>query len=97
MHIVTDTTASAKNAGREIETRHPHISYSPCQAHCIDLLLEDIGKDPAIAPLLKLIHDVQTFIRRHQASLAIFRKFSPLLHLLKVGASVQHAFIFCVL
>ncbi|CAD6263434.1 unnamed protein product [Miscanthus lutarioriparius] len=35
---------TSKAAGRLLMERIPHLFWTPCAAHCLDLLLEDIGK-----------------------------------------------------
>ena len=44
VQIVTDNAANYMAAGRLFESRHPTIFWSSCAAHCLDLMLEDIGK-----------------------------------------------------
>ncbi|XP_066318527.1 uncharacterized protein [Miscanthus floridulus] len=44
VQIVTDNGANFKAAGRLLMERIPHLFWTPCAAHCLDLLLEDIGK-----------------------------------------------------
>ena len=54
----------------------PHITWTPCTAHCVDLLLEDIGKLDWVDTVIKEAHSLVKFITNHQSSLAIFRTFS---------------------
>ncbi|KAH9330097.1 hypothetical protein KI387_002205, partial [Taxus chinensis] len=43
-------------AGRLLQERHPSLFWTPCAAHCIDLLLEDIGKiDWVSEPLVRVL------------------------------------------
>jgi hypothetical protein len=44
IQVVTDSASTCKAAGRLIEQRFAHITWTPCTPHCLDLLLEDIGK-----------------------------------------------------
>jgi hypothetical protein len=44
VQIVTDNGANFKAAGRLLERKIPHLFWTPCAAHCLDLMLEDIGK-----------------------------------------------------
>ncbi|KAK1272530.1 hypothetical protein QJS04_geneDACA022308 [Acorus gramineus] len=44
VQIVTDNVANYKAACELVIERHPTIFWTPCVAHCIDLILEDIGK-----------------------------------------------------
>jgi hypothetical protein len=52
------------------------VTYTPCTAHCIDLLLEDIGKLDWAAITISIFRGVVKFLTNHQASLAIFREHS---------------------
>jgi N-methylhydantoinase B/oxoprolinase/acetone carboxylase alpha subunit len=44
VQIVTDNGANFKVVVRNLMDRIPHLFWTPCAAHCLDLLLEDIGK-----------------------------------------------------
>jgi hypothetical protein len=44
IQIVADHAANYMAADRLFKLRHPTIFWSSCAAHCIDLMLEDIGK-----------------------------------------------------
>ncbi|XP_058214114.1 uncharacterized protein LOC131325717 isoform X2 [Rhododendron vialii] len=46
VQIVTDSAAANVAAGRLLEAERPHLFWSPCTAHCLDLMLEDIFKLP---------------------------------------------------
>jgi hypothetical protein len=48
--------------------------WSPCTAHCMDLLLEDIGKLDYMSELVKPAVMLIRFINNHSSSLAIFRR-----------------------
>ena len=41
--VITDSAAVCKAAGSEIERAYPAITWLPCTAHALDLLLEDMG------------------------------------------------------
>ena len=43
MQVVTDNEASFKAAGHMLMEKRKHLFWSPCAAHCIDLMLEDIA------------------------------------------------------
>ena len=42
IQVVTDNEASFKAAGMLLMEKRKHLFWSPCAAHCIDLMLEDI-------------------------------------------------------
>ncbi|XP_059294592.1 uncharacterized protein LOC132047584 [Lycium ferocissimum] len=44
VQIIADNGSNYVNFGKRIMETRPHIYWTPCAAHCIDLLLEDIGK-----------------------------------------------------
>ena len=43
VQVVTDNEASFKVASMLLMEKRRHLLWSPCTAHCIDLMLEDIG------------------------------------------------------
>jgi hypothetical protein len=43
VQVVTDNGANFKAAGRIMMERMPHLFWTPCVAHYLDFLLEDIG------------------------------------------------------
>eukprot|EP00898_Chlorokybus_atmophyticus_P000492 jgi/Chlat1/1443/Chrsp12S08679 len=53
--------------------QYKHILWSPCAAHCVDLLLEDIGRFEFFEQSIKKGKYVVTFIANHHKSLALFR------------------------
>ncbi|RVW34463.1 hypothetical protein CK203_081376 [Vitis vinifera] len=44
VHMVTDNAANYVATGRLISQKHKHINWSPCAAHCLNLIFKDIGK-----------------------------------------------------
>ncbi|XP_052111648.1 uncharacterized protein LOC107470826 [Arachis duranensis] len=44
VHVVTDNAVNYVAAGRLLESEFPRLYWSPCAAHCINLMLQDIGK-----------------------------------------------------
>ncbi|KAL9661820.1 hypothetical protein QQ045_026648 [Rhodiola kirilowii] len=44
VHIVTDNAANYVAASRLLEAEFPKLFWSPCAAHCINLMFQDIGK-----------------------------------------------------
>ena len=84
VQIITDSASNCVAARKLIAKKYPHTTCAPCAAHCVDLLLEDIGKLSWIASVIAEGHDVVKFITIHQSSLALFRSHSKL-QLLKPG------------
>ncbi|XP_011099989.2 uncharacterized protein LOC105178251 [Sesamum indicum] len=44
IQVVTDSASANILAGSLLEAKYPHLYWSPCEAHCIDLMFEDIFK-----------------------------------------------------
>ncbi|KAL3537821.1 hypothetical protein ACH5RR_001187 [Cinchona calisaya] len=44
VHIVTDNASNYKAVGGLLTEKYPTICWSPCAAHCINLILKDIGE-----------------------------------------------------
>ncbi|XP_073153018.1 uncharacterized protein [Henckelia pumila] len=66
VQIVTDNASCNVKAGRLLENNFPHLYWTPCAAHCIDLILEEIFK----IPLLKSLHERALMrFQVHQANL----------------------------
>jgi hypothetical protein len=76
VQIYTDNTASMANVGRTVMQSNPHMYVHGCAAHCLDLLLEDWGKQLWIKRLMKKAQRICTFVKNHHASQAMFRRFS---------------------
>ena len=76
--VTTDSAAACKLAGRIIEERYPHITWTPCTPHCLDLLLEDVGKLDWVSSVIGEAKTVLKFITNHHKSLALFRSLSEL-------------------
>ena len=51
--VVTDTCSTMRKAWKLVEAEFPWISCMPCQTHCPSLLLNDIGKLPGPAQVIK--------------------------------------------
>jgi len=46
--LIIDNGNNYVLVGKLLEEKMPHLYWTPCVAHCIDLMLEDIGKLPLI-------------------------------------------------
>ena len=42
--MIIDNATNYVTAGRMLMERHHTLFWTPCAAHCIDLMLEDMGK-----------------------------------------------------
>nr|KAJ0187084.1 hypothetical protein LSAT_V11C900480190 [Lactuca sativa] len=62
VQIVTDSVANNVLAGKIVEAKYPHIYWTPCAAHCIDFMLEDIFKASHLKKTLDKAITVNTYI-----------------------------------
>lgn len=93
VQVVTDSAANCVSARKQLAELYPGIVFSPCAAHCLDLLLEDIGKMAWLKVIIDQGHDVVKFITNHQTGQAIFRSHSKLELLKPVATRFASFFI----
>ncbi|KAJ9552901.1 hypothetical protein OSB04_016946 [Centaurea solstitialis] len=53
VQVVTDNASAYVAVGRLLMAKRPHLYWTPCVAHCIDLMLEDNGKIPKVRTTLQ--------------------------------------------
>ena len=90
IQIITDSAAGCKAAGKLITERYPHITWTACASHVLDLLLEDIGKLAWAAGPIRRARKLVKFITNHHMAQALYRKHSAL-QLLKPGMTQRQA------
>ncbi|XP_059654971.1 uncharacterized protein LOC132301760 [Cornus florida] len=83
VQVVTDCESSNKYAGRMLEKEHPHLYWTPCAAHCLDLMLEDIGKIPSISRTMQRAVELNSYIYMRPKLLNIMRNFTHKKELLR--------------
>jgi hypothetical protein len=65
IQVVTDSAVVCKAAGRLVEQEFSWITWTMCTPHCLDLLLEDVGKLPWAAEVVAKAKAVVKFIPNH--------------------------------
>nr|KYP48765.1 hypothetical protein KK1_029567 [Cajanus cajan] len=76
VQVITDNGSNYVLAGRLLEEKRKKIYWTPCAAHCIDLMLEDIGKLPHIKKTIQRAISLVGFIYSHSSTLSMLRFFS---------------------
>ncbi|KAL7585739.1 hypothetical protein Lser_V15G44315 [Lactuca serriola] len=76
VQIVTDSASNNVLAGRIVEEKYPHIYWTPCAAHCINLMLEDIFKLPHLKKTLDRAIAVNSYIYNRTLLLNMMRDFT---------------------
>ncbi|CAL5412651.1 unnamed protein product [Camellia sinensis] len=94
VQIVTDNGSNFKVAGLKIENKYPHIFWTPCVVHSLNLALKSMCEPPQnssqhsackwIANLVTDLHNIRNFIVNHSLPNAIFKSYSNL-ELLRVA------------
>jgi hypothetical protein len=84
IQVVTNSVAVCKVVGKLVEQEFSWITWTSCTPHCLDLLIEDVGKLPWVVKVVAKAKAVVKFITNHHRNQALFRgKFT--LDLLKLG------------
>ena len=66
-----------------LQKKQPNLYWTPCAAHCINLILEDIGKLPNIKRTLERAISLNGYIYNRSGLLNIMRHFSGQRELLR--------------
>lgn len=75
IQFVTDNGSNFKAAGNIIHQRYPNIFWTPCAAHCVNLILEELGdKLPQIKRSVARGKRLVAYIYGHVQVLSMMRK-----------------------
>ncbi|KAL6513274.1 hypothetical protein OROGR_020760 [Orobanche gracilis] len=77
--VVQVVTGSASNnvlAGKLLEDKYPHLYWTPCAAHCLDLIFEDIFKLPDLKRTFERAVQINTYIYNRIMVLNMMRDFT---------------------
>ncbi|XP_050238483.1 uncharacterized protein LOC126687974 [Mercurialis annua] len=87
IHMVTDNGANYKAAGAKLTERYSQITWSPCAAHCVNLILKDVGEIPNVQSLATLASKVTVFVYNHKCTLNWLRKRPGWREIIRPGAT----------
>ena len=76
VQVITDNVSNYVNAGMRLMEKRRRLWWTPCAAHCIDLMLEDIGKVNVHDTTLAQVRQVVKFIYGHTWVLNLMRTFT---------------------
>jgi len=76
VQVITNNATNYVAAGRMLMDRHPTLFWTPCAAHCIDLMLKDIGKIPFVKDIVDSSKSITKFIYNHTSILTLIRRFT---------------------
>ena len=75
VQIITDNAANYVAVDIMLMERHPSLFWTPCAAHCIDLMLEDMGKILFIKEVVDHAKSITKFIYNHAFVLSLMRRY----------------------
>ncbi|XP_057746591.1 uncharacterized protein LOC130965846 [Arachis stenosperma] len=87
VHVVTDNTANYVAAGRLINRKFEIIHWSPCAAHCLNLILKDISSIPHISSLATRASKITVFVYNHTVFLSWLRQKDDWREIVRPGAT----------
>ena len=73
VQIVTDNGSAFVKAEKLLMKKY-NLCWTPCAAHCIDLMFEDIGKRESVSDLITNARKITNFIYNHGWLLVTMRK-----------------------
>ncbi|XP_068336462.1 uncharacterized protein [Pyrus communis] len=76
VQVIFDNASNYKNVGAKLMERKEKVWWTPCAAHCIDLMLEDIFKMTWFDDTLKRGRCISKYLYGHQWVLALMRKYT---------------------
>ncbi len=76
VQVITDNAANYVVVGKMFMERHPTLFWTPCAAHCIDLMLEDIENIPFVKDIVDSSKSITRFIYNHASVLHLMRTFT---------------------
>ncbi|WOL00998.1 hypothetical protein Cni_G09711 [Canna indica] len=63
--VVTDSASALVAVGKKLMEKREGLFWTPCAAHCLDLVLEDIGNLPVFFNTIGKAKNITIFIYRH--------------------------------
>ncbi|XP_019447364.1 PREDICTED: uncharacterized protein LOC109350596 [Lupinus angustifolius] len=76
VHIVIDNIVNYVAAGRLLEKEFPNLFWSPCAAHCINLMLQDIGKLAEVVDTVSHAANITKYLYNHCHPLFLMRQYT---------------------
>ncbi|CAO1947482.1 unnamed protein product, partial [Urochloa humidicola] len=65
VHFVTDNASNMVATGRKLENEFPSIYWSPCAAHCLNLVLSDFGKESIVKTTVAHASSITKYVYNH--------------------------------
>lgn len=75
VQVVTDNARPNESAAISLRAKRTSIFWNGCAAHCLDLMLEDIGKLPLVEQTIVKAKSLTVFLYAHTRALNLMRTF----------------------
>ncbi|XP_060213434.1 uncharacterized protein LOC132640719 isoform X2 [Lycium barbarum] len=85
VQVVTDNASENVKAGQTMHGTFPHIYWTPCAAHCINLIFGDIFKINPYASVFSKATKMYAYISQRPLLLNLMRKFTNERNLVRPG------------
>ncbi|XVF23468.1 hypothetical protein REPUB_Repub13aG0041500 [Reevesia pubescens] len=85
VQVVTNNETIVKAGGNMLMQKRKHLYWGACSAHCLDLILEEIGNKKSVKKVLDDAKKITTFIYNHTWTIAYMKKYTQGRELLRDG------------
>ncbi|XP_074378716.1 uncharacterized protein LOC141720265 [Apium graveolens] len=83
VQVVMDSASNNKVVGRMLMIRYPHLFWTPCGAHYINLILEDISSIQRLNKCIKKAMHLNSFIYKKPTMVNLLREHTSQMELLR--------------
>jgi len=88
VHVVTDNVANFKVARDLLMQKREQLYWTPCAAHCIDLIFEDFEKNLKVHELtIKKGRKITTYIYGRTMLISLLKRFTKGRDLIRLGVT----------
>ncbi|KAE8702590.1 L-type lectin-domain containing receptor kinase S.4-like isoform X1 [Hibiscus syriacus] len=76
LQVITNCEEQYMVAGKRLAKTFPTLYWTPCAAHCVDLILEDFAKVEWINTIIEQARSITRFIYNHSVVLNMVRRYT---------------------
>lgn len=76
VYFVTDNASNMVLTGKKLDAEFPSIYWSPCAAHCLNLIMTDLGKLELVQSTVAHASKITRYLYNHCTPLFLMRKFT---------------------
>ncbi|CAI7743341.1 unnamed protein product [Closterium sp. NIES-54] len=87
VQVIMDNASNNQSAAEKLKEEFPSVFFANCAAHCLDLMLHDLGKVKPVKRVLEQVHRVVMMIKGSASAVVLFRELFTKLALVRPGAA----------